>query len=343
MFLGIEIGGTKLQLGVGQGDGSPPQAVIRRQVGPQFGAAGILHQIDSAAAELLAQHPCQAIGIGFGGPVDRPQGRVFKSHQIAGWDQFELAAWGRQVFQLPTVIANDCDAAALAEARFGAGRSHRSVFYVTVGTGVGGGFVVDGQLFGQDRPAIAEIGHLRPGLQADRTDQTVESIASGWGIVAETHARLAGEVSPAFEMLHRTSGPDDPTALRRRFAEAIDANQEYTDDLLLRCQNDPEKLTAKTIAAAAADGNEIAREVIDHACRALGWGIAQVTTLLSPDMVVIGGGVSLIGETLFFSTVRHYAQLYGFPPLAGTCAIEPASLGELTVVHGALALAAESV
>jgi len=339
MYLGIEIGGTKLQLGVGDASRAAPVDLVRRDVDPSLGANGILQAIESAAGDLLTRHQCLGVGVGFGGPVDRASGRITKSHQIDGWDGFELARWCESVCGLPTTIANDCDAAALAEATLGAGKRHRIVFYITVGTGVGGGFVVDGRLYGSGRPAAAEIGHLRPGLQAERPDQTIESIASGWGIAAEARARLSGQVSPAFDMLHRTQGPEDPAALKRRFAEAVDANREYAADLMLRCESDPEQLTAKQIGEAAAEGNELAREVVDHACRALGWGVAQVTTLLAPEVIIIGGGVSLLGETIFLSALRNYAQQYSFPPLAHSYLIEPAALGELAVVQGALALA----
>ena len=114
-----------------------------------------------------------------GGPVDAEHGRVIKSHQIEGWDGYPLAEWVQATLNLPAAVANDCDAAAIAEARFGAGQGRHVVFYVTVGSGIGGGLVLDGQIYRGSGPAAAEIGHLRPGLHADRPDETVESIASG--------------------------------------------------------------------------------------------------------------------------------------------------------------------
>ena len=119
-----------------------------------------------------------------------------------------------------------------------------------------------------------------------------------------------------------------------------DTEEEYIADLLQRAGGDAEALTAKAVAQAAADGNEIARQVLDHACQALGWGIAQVITLIAPEVVVIGGGVSLIGEQFFFAPVRAEVARYVFPPLIGQYKIVPAALGELAVVHGAVALAA---
>ena len=88
------------------------------------------------------------------------------------------------------------------------------------------------------------------------------------------------------------------------------------------------------------DGNQIARQVLDHACQALGWGIAQVITLIAPEVIVVGGGVSLIGEQFFFMPLRAEVARYVFPPLARSYKIVPAGLGELAVVHGAIALAA---
>ena len=189
IFLGIEIGGTKLQLGVGTGDGPAFAAFRRLDVDPARGAAGIRQQIEQAGRDLLKEAPFQAVGFGFGGPINGPAGIVTTSHQIEGWDNFPLAEWCTRTLGVPTYLGNDCDMAALAEARFGGGRGKRGVLYVTVGTGVGGGLVLDGALYGSDRPAIAEIGHLRPGLEAVEPSQTIESISSGRGI--EAAARIA--------------------------------------------------------------------------------------------------------------------------------------------------------
>ena len=120
MYLGIEIGGTKLQLGLGDGSGSELAALERCDVDARRGAAGILEQIESVAAGLLQKHDIQRIGIGFGGPVDSAAGVVTKSHQIAGWEGFPVVRWCRESLGKPAVLGNDCDSAALAEAQFGA-------------------------------------------------------------------------------------------------------------------------------------------------------------------------------------------------------------------------------
>ncbi|MCC9604905.1 ROK family protein [Blastopirellula sp. JC732] len=329
MFLGIEIGGTKLQVVIGE-PGQDPVALERMDVQPDRGAIGILDQIETATHRLLQKNKPVGIGVGFGGPVDPQTGIVAKSHQIEGWDRFPLRDWCQKTFNLPTSICNDCDAAALAEATYGAGEGAGSVFYVTVGTGVGGGFVYQGKQFGADRPAIAEIGHMRPGMHADRAEITVESIASGWGLAAEARSRLMGDVSRSLS-LSRERGPI-----------AEQTSDEFSRDLLLRCDHDLDQLTAKLIGQAAADGNELARDILDHGTQALGWAIAQVVTLIAPQVIVVGGGVSLMGDQLFFTPLRAQVRRFVFPPLADSYAIVPAALGELVVVHGALALAAQN-
>jgi glucokinase len=198
---------------------------------------------------------------------------------------------------LPTTLGNDCDVAGLAEAHFGAGRGNRVVFYVTVGTGIGGGLIIEGRIHRGGGMAAAEIGHLRPGPQAESPDQTVEAIASGWGIEAAARERM------------RHTGA---------------------------------QLTAQQVAQAASGGDAEAATIIEQAVRTLGWAIAQVITLLSPEVVIVGGGVSLMSKGLFLKPLREHVARYVFPPLEGSYRIEPAELGEAVVVQGALKLAADA-
>ena len=174
--------------------------------------------------------------------------------------------------------------------------------------------MVGGKSPAEGRPAAAEIGHLRPGPEAESAQATVESIASGWGIVA---------------------------AARKQIQEAAPENLEHIADLLARCQDQPDHLTGQHVASAAEEGNSLAASTLAHAIRVLGWAIAQVITLQAPEMVVVGGGVSLIGEDRFFHPLRKFVDQYVFPPLRGSYQIAPAALGELAVVHGAIIRAAQ--
>lgn len=300
MFLGIEIGGTKLQLGLGHGDGHI-QALWRGTVNPAEGSEGIRRQIVNAVPELLAKANTdrgllKGVGIGFGGPTDDRSQTVIKSHQIAGWDQFPLADWISDLVGAPAVLCNDADVAGLAEALFGAGKGLSPIFYITVGTGVGGGLIIDGQIYRGVGRGAAEIGHyvVMEHQDEDKPDWTVERFASGSAI--------------------------------QHFAEK--------DGLFA----DGSPQTVQTVAARARVKDFKACRIFDEATGALATAIAQMITLLCPARVVIGGGVSLVGEELFFAPLRRAVAAQTFPPFAGLTDIVPAALGEEVVVHGALAL-----
>lgn len=342
MLLGIEIGGTKLQLGVGQRDGSQLAELIRLDIDQRRGATGILEQIAAAAPGLIARHRITGIGCGFGGPVDSDAGRVVKSHHVTGWTDFPLGNWLERQFNLPAVVANDADTAGLAEALFGAGRGANPVFYITIGTGIGGGLIVDGQIYRGNGAGAAELGHMRPGLQFDHPDANLESFAAGWGIAAAAQERLHHPSPHRLNVLAAGKKLRRPDELRQRLIEIEEADEEHVADLLERCNGQTEQLTTKMVAEAAAAGNQLALDIFRRAWQALGWGIAQMITLLAPERVVIGGGVALIGEELLFRPLRAEVDRYIFPPLAGTFEIVPARLGEEMVVYGALALAAEA-
>lgn len=312
----IEIGGTKLQLAIASSESLHQlEAVWRADIDRAAGAAGILRQIEEGMRILAQNHPWDAIGIGFGGPVNTRTGQVTTSHQVAGWDQFELGLWCNERWPVPVAIDNDCNVAALAEATLGAGQGFGRVLYVTVGTGIGGGFVIHGQIDGSERPAITEIGHLRPGLHATSASQTVESFASGLGM-EQTLRRTV-------ESLPRSSSGD--------FAS------EAAEDLWNRCDRDWKKLNARIIAAAAADQNELARQTLQQGTQVLGWALAQATTLLAPERIVLGGGVTSIPG--FVEDADRWWQTYLFPPLAQSGQIVTALLGEHVVLYGGLLLA----
>jgi glucokinase len=315
MFLGIEIGGTKLQLGLGPGDGTIV-GLWRGTVEPAAGAEGIRRQIAAAVPELLhsarvGPGRVKALGVGFGGPVDDGSQRVIKSHQIAGWDDFPLAQWLSDALHIPAFLGNDADVAGLAEALHGAGQGHSPVFYITIGSGIGGGLVVDGDIYRAAGRGAAEVGHLRVldwRKRSEPTMSTLEDVASGWGI--GRHAR---------RLLEEGEGGDS---------------------LLLKlADGDPAQATAKLVGEAAAAGDSFARVLLLESLVSLAEAVCAVIALLCPRRVVIGGGVSLLGEELFFAPLRGMVAERAFAPFAGITEIVPAALGEAVVVHGALALA----
>jgi glucokinase len=311
MYLGIEIGGTKLQLGVGGGDGILA-GLWRASVDVAAGPEGIRQQITTAVPELLAtaridRSLLQGVGIGFGGPVDDATRTIIKSHQIEGWDNFPLADWVSDVVGLPSALGNDADVAGLAEALHGAGKGLSPIFYITIGSGIGGGFIINGEIYRGVGRGAAEIGHLYVGEINGSFPiyRPLERIASGWGM-----QEWAKRILP-----HRP------------------------DSLLNGYVMPGRDVTAADIARAAAQQDATALEILDQALDALAACIRHVITLVCPRRIVIGGGVSLMGEALLFEPLRRKVAENLFAPFAGLTDIVPAALGEEVVVHGALALA----
>ena len=161
MFLGIEIGGTKLQLGVGAGAGGPLAALERLEVDRQHGAEGIRAQIGRIAPTLIARHGVTAVGIGFGGPVNFEKQIVALSTHVGGWKDFALSEYLTAQLGIPAIMDNDANVGALGEALYGAGAGFApTVFYMTVSTGIGGGVVIDGHIYRGADSYAGEIGHL---------------------------------------------------------------------------------------------------------------------------------------------------------------------------------------
>jgi glucokinase len=320
MFLGIEIGGTKLQLGVGPDDGQL-RGLWRGTVDVAAGPEGIRRQIVATVPELLEKAGIErgellGVGIGFGGPVDDATHTVIKSHQIEGWDNYPLADWIAEVVGLPAVLGNDADVAGLAEALHGAGKGLSPIFYITIGSGIGGGFIINGEIYRGCGRGAAEIGHLQfqiywlkdPQHVFNGPKETLEQLASGWGI-AETAKRCVINEQPIYSILYS------------------------------RMQDENRPLTAKDVATAASQGDAFAQSIVNTSVGYLADALCHVIALLCPRRVVIGGGVSLMAEEFLFQPLRRMVAEHVFNPFAGLTDIVPAALGEEVVVHGAIALA----
>jgi glucokinase len=201
LALGIEIGGTKLQAGIGFRD-EGLLALSRRMVDLQRGGEGIRAEIPSLVDEVLRKagisgSDLSGAGVGFGGPVDSNAGRVLVSHQIEGWSNFPLRDWLREKTGLPVVLQNDAKTAALAEASRGAGRGRRRIFYITVGSGIGGGLVLDGRPDVGQGLGAGEIGHSWVTDPETGKPEKLELVASGWSIGKRGSRRLGRELSGA--------------------------------------------------------------------------------------------------------------------------------------------------
>lgn len=257
-LIGIEIGGTKLQVVLGDAAGTIHRR-FRFAVERARGAEGIRDQIARALAEPAAR-AARAVGAGFGGPVDWRTGRLCCSHHVAGWSDFPLADWLRERTGLPSAVDNDANVAALAEARLGAGREQDPVLYVTLGSGVGGGLVCGGAIYHGAPPGEVEIGHVR----LDRTGATVESRCAGWAVDRRVRALIAAR----------------PDSLLARLAGGHTGGE------------------ARHLGPALAAGDAEARQVLEETAADLAFGLSHAVHLLHPAVVVLGGGLALLGEPL---------------------------------------------
>ncbi|MBX3731044.1 MAG: ROK family protein [Verrucomicrobiae bacterium] len=301
--LGIEIGGTKLQVVAGDGSGRI-LARTRDAVDPAAGGAGIRTSLSRRLPGLLQEHGPVAVGVGFGGPVDWRTGRIGCSHQISGWNGFELGAWLYAETGLPVHVDNDANVAALGEAICGSGRGASPVFWINMGSGVGGGLVVDGRIYHGAPPGEAEIGHLC----LDKSGVRVEARCSGW-------------------------------AVDRRIREAIRQHPEGPLATHLRPVGSCE---SRALAPALADGDPLAQAILSELADNLAFALSHAVQLFHPEVIVIGGGLSLIGEPLR-AAIAAALPAYVMNAFLPGPRIALAGLGEDSVPVGALALAAGRV
>jgi glucokinase len=297
--IAIEIGGTKLQVAVGTPAGDVLDR-LRFAVDPAGGATGIRDAIAAALPGVVGQWRPAAIGVGYGGPVDRRSGRIVKSHHVCGWDGFPLAEWLTDIAGLPVAIDNDANVAALGEALHGAGRDCDPVFYVTVGSGVGGGLVCGGRIFHGSGVGEAEIGHLRLGPAGEIT----EDYCSGW-------------------------------SLDRRIREAVATAPASPLARLVRASPGQE---ARHLGTALAEGDPLAAEILDGAAEKLGLALSHVGHLCHPEVIVLGGGVALLGEPLRQAVTRHI-QRFMMEALRPGPRVALSALREDAVPVGAITLA----
>ena len=300
MFIGIEIGGTKLQLVVGDGSGRIHERK-RFAVEKEKGAAGIREKIEHSLPDFLNSSHIEAIGVGFGGPVNWRTGRICRSHHIEGWSEFDLSGWLGKLSGIKVKADNDANVAAFGEAKHGSGAGFDPVFYVTLGSGVGGGLVVGGTIYHGATPGESEIGHVR----LDRGGTILESRCSGWAV--DARIRELKKKEPASLLAKLTN--QNPGAEAKQLGPAL-------------LQNDP-----------------LAQELLREIAEDLAFGLSHVVQLFHPEIIILGGGLTGIGEPLR-QAVEVALKRWIMEAFAPGPRIALANLGEDVVPVGALTLAA---
>jgi len=272
LTIGIDVGGTKIAAGVVGLDGVIGARAYRDT--PADSVDDTAAAICDAAAELIAGHDVEAVGIGAAGFVSSDRSTVLFAPNLA-WRNEPLGARVGDQLKIPVVVENDANAAAWGEFAFGAAKNVQDMVCVTVGTGIGGGVVSDGELVRGASGVAAELGHMRVVPGGHRCGcgarGCLEQYASGSALVREGRAQAESGSLAALQMLS-VCGISDPA-----------------------------ELTGPMITKAAAAGDPCAVELLDDLGRWLGEGLASIATLFDPTTIVIGGGVSAAKDLLLKS------------------------------------------
>ncbi|MGH3753623.1 MAG: ROK family glucokinase [Pseudonocardiaceae bacterium] len=309
LTIGVDIGGTKVAAGVVDECGVIVSTTHRDT--PAADVSRIEDAIVAAVRELTSEYDVDAVGIGAAGFIDAQRSTVMFAPNLAWRDEPLRASLQRRLGRT-VVVENDANAAAWAEARFGAGRGADHVVTLTVGTGIGGGIVVNGQLLRGQFGAAAEVGHLTVVLDGRRCGCGLrgcwEQYASGRALVQEAQGLARGSPEMAGGLLRLAGGR-------------------------------PEDITGEMVTQAAAAGDAAALRCFEVIGTWLGRGLAGLAAILDPGVFVIAGGVSAAGEVLrapALATFRKHLTGTGHRPLA---ALRLAGLGPEAGLVGAADLA----
>jgi glucokinase len=313
LVLGIDLGGTKILSAVIDLD----QKIRSRDhsVTPATqGQDAVMEAVVRSVRRCLEKGELDisritAIGLGAPGPSNPDTGVLFTSPNLPGWENVPIRDVVYQEFGREVCLINDANAAALGEARFGAGRGARHFIYITVSTGIGGGVVIDGKVYTGSIGTAGELGHMTIDDEGPLCNcgnrGCWETLASGTALAREA---------------------------RRKVKEG------FRTSILEHAGGDPEQITAQVVQTAAEQGDDVARELIARTGYYLGVGFANLINIFNPERIVIGGGLSNMGEMLF-EPARKEARKRAYTVAYEAVRFVPASLGRNSGVLGAAAYA----
>ncbi len=314
-YVGVDLGGTNIVVCAMSADGSQQHGLKSEPTAPHEGTDAVIARMGRMVNETVEVTMREAgvgrdailgVGIGAPGPLDREAGVVIVAPNL-GWHMVPLRDRMSALTGLPAAIDNDANCATYGEWWIGAAKGGRNVIGVTIGTGIGGGLILDGRLYHGSADAAGEIGHTT-------IDQTGRRCGCGNYGCLEAYA----------------SG----TAIAERAREALSFEQEsILPDLV---GGDVTMITAATVYEAASLGDAVATEVVRDTARFLGTGLANLLNIFNPDVVVIAGGVTQAGEALF-APLRAEVRRRAFKQSVDSCRIVPGTLPGTAGVVGAVA------
>lgn len=331
LILALDFGGTKLAAAIAHLDSRQWLRYERRLSPENANASTDLEIMRSLIHSLLQESKPAAIGVSFGGPVDATTGTVRLSHHVSGWENIALKDLLEAEFGVFVSVDNDANVAALGEHRFGAGQGYKSMFYITVSTGVGGGWILNNQLWRGAGGMAGEIGHMvvDPAGAACLCGKRgcVERLASGVYMARDVREALLNEPRRSVHV-----GEASRREVSRR-EEREEGRGEILRDLV---GGDLELVTGQVVSEAAGLGDELALEVLSRGAWGLGVGIGNVANLMNPQRFVLGGSVTKAGK-IWWDVVRKTARQTALPEV--DLEIVPAALADDAPLWGAVALA----
>ncbi len=272
IVLAIDLGGTKILTSVVDGHGKVLSS-DRTPTPPGGGQEAVVGAMLASGERALAQagksiRDLKLVGVAVPGPTDQKKGLLYVAPNIPGWRNVALGGLMQQAFGCRTYVINDANAAALGELHYGAGRGKRDFVYITVSTGIGGGIIVGGKIYLGAAGTAGEFGHMvieANGPQCNCGNRGCwEMLASGTAMAAEAKRLIASG--------RQTSIKVDPAA--------------------------PDRLSAEMVHEAARAGDTLAKEVVERGAFYLGVGLANILNIFSPELIIIGGGLSNMGDML---------------------------------------------
>ncbi|HEY42278.1 MAG TPA: ROK family protein [Dehalococcoidia bacterium] len=310
--LALDIGGTVIRLALVSMEGK----ILARKRLPTMageGPAPVINRMFSAMKGLLQSHKLDlsqlhSISIATAGVIDTDNGIITSSPNLPGWIDIPLRDTVETAYKTSTFLLNDANAAALGEHRFGAGKGSANLFYITVSTGIGGGVIIDNKLYSGTSGGAGEIGHMTIDVNGPAckcgSNGCLETLASGTAVAREAITRIRnGEKSSLAEN-----------------------------------RDSIENITAKDVGQAAREGDPLALAVISRAAFYLGVGLANLVNLLNPEIIIVGGGLSKLGN-LLLEPAREVVQERAFRLPAQAARIVLSRLGDDAGILGAAVFA----
>ena len=312
-IIAVDFGGTNIRAAYFPSPKPPPTSQNKTTTLASEGPDSVITRLIQAIESQIPEGDVEfRIGIGAPGPLDPRSGVVLNSPNLAGWTNIPLRDQLSEHFGVPVFLGNDANVAALGEWRFGAGQGTNNMIYLTISTGIGGGVIADGQLLLGARGLAGELGHL-----------TIEKNGPTCGCGVKGHIEAVA------------AGP----AIARNATAQLKSGRLST---LKKTLNSEGKITSLCVGEAANAGDELALSVIEEAGTRIGHHLADLAHAFNPEVFIIGGGVSLLGDLLFEPIKRSLREHIMDPAYLDGVRILPAALGDDAGLVGAMVLANQS-